>query len=82
MSVETLAKIEQEASALCRYLKGGMISHAVMAIAFQIANQHINGFQEIGAGQNSQKNLRAYLFNKELLNETTFSEIYLDGQCL
>ncbi len=40
------------------------------------------GLSRDGGGQNSMKNLRASLFNKELLNEITFSQIHLDGQCL
>ncbi len=44
---------------------------------------NFNGlFQQDRERINVAQNLRASVFNKDLSNDTTFSQIYLDGQYL
>jgi hypothetical protein len=61
---------------------------ALLAIAFQIAKHctrwrgNFKGFSQDGGRAKIAKNIRASPFNKDLSNDTTFSQIHLDGQYL
>jgi hypothetical protein len=61
---------------------------APLAICFQLANSctrwrsNFKGSYRVGDGRIFLKNLRASLFNDDLSNEITFSQIHLAGQYL